>query len=195
MGKIGDTIGVARILCARMYIRGERLINLQLNGFKFVTLAASTMLLAGCSQGSTESSVAPLLEAVTGSDPIDCLLVENTENQIEENVASFTNDPTPTDLWVYPQFRYSNNCDQDVIGLKGNISFQNVVGDEIFSGDWTEDATIPVGYYFDSDPEYGFEFNEFEDAHGLLIGIDSTKTRAVFTVETLVFEDGTQLSR
>ena len=169
--------------------------NLKMTNYKFIALVASTILLAGCSQGSTENSFAPLPEALKGSNPIDCLLVENIANQIEENVESFSNDPTPTDLWVYPQFRYSNNCDQDVIGLKGSISFQNVVGDEIFYGDWTEDATIPVGNYVDSDPEYGFEFNEFEDAHGLLTGIDATKTRAVFTLETLVFEDGTQLSR
>jgi hypothetical protein len=123
------------------------------------------------------------------------LIVENIANEIETNAARFDGDPNPTDIWVYPQFRYSNDCDQDVIGLKGSISFQDVIGDEIFSGDWTEDATIPAGTYLDSDPRLGFDFNEFQTEHGLLLGIDASKARTTFTIETIVFEDGTRVER
>jgi hypothetical protein len=56
-------------------------------------------------------------------------------------------------------------------------------------------TTIPAGTYLDSDPQYGYDFNEFEDAHGLLLGRDSSKTNTVFTLETIVFEDGTKVDR
>jgi hypothetical protein len=152
-------------------------------------------VLTACSQASPETSAPILPEAKTEASPTECLSVENIGNVIEENVARFDGDPNPTDIWVYPQFRYSNDCDQAIIGLKGSISFQDVVGDEIFSGDWTEDTTIPAGTYLDSDPQYGYDFNEFEDAHGLLLGRDASKTNTVFTLETIVFEDGTKVDR
>lgn len=162
---------------------------------KVLSASVIILLLTACSQASPEISAPVLPEAETESSATECLSVENIANIIEENVAAFDGDPNPTDIWVYPQFRYSNECDQAIIGLKGSISFQDVVGDEIFSGEWTEDATIPAGTYLDSDPQFGYDFNEFEDAHGLLLGRDSSKTKTVFTVETIVFEDGTKVDR
>jgi hypothetical protein len=162
---------------------------------KVLAVSVMVLLLTACSQASPENSAPILPEAKTEVSATECLTVENIANVIEENVAGFDGDPNPTDIWVYPQFRYSNDCDQDIIGLKGSISFQDVVGDEIFSGDWTEDTTIPAGTYLDSDPQYGYDFNEFEDAHGLLLGRDASKTNTVFTLETIVFEDGTKVDR
>jgi hypothetical protein len=158
-------------------------------------LASSIIILflTACSQASTNNSAPILPEAVTEVSATECLTVENIANEIEKNVARFDGDSNPTDVWVYPQFRYSNDCDQDIIGLKGSISFQDVIGDEVFNGDWTEDATIPAGTYLDSDPRLGYDFNEFESEHGLLLGIDASKTTTVFTLETIVFEDGTKV--
>jgi hypothetical protein len=162
---------------------------------KVLAVSVLILLLTACSQASPENSAPTLPEAKTEASATECLSVENIANEIEENVARFDGDPNPTDIWVYPQWRYSNDCDQDIIGLKGVVSFQDVVGDEIFSGGWTEDWTIPAGTYLDSDPEFGFTFNEFQSEHGLLLGRDASKTRAVFTIETIVFEDGTKVDR
>jgi hypothetical protein len=129
------------------------------------------------------------------SSATECVTVENISNVIEENVSSFEGETTPTDIWVYPQFRYSNNCDQDIVGLKGDISFRDVVGDEIFNGEWTEDLTIPAGTFLDSDPEFGYEFRDFEPEHGLLSGRDASKTKTIFTLKRIVFEDGTTVDR
>jgi PBP1b-binding outer membrane lipoprotein LpoB len=160
-----------------------------------IIAVSSAILLGGCSQTPVISDSTSLPEVQEEPNPIECLLVENIGNIIDENVESFDGDPSPTDLWVYPRFRYSNNCEQNVVGMKGSISFQDVVGDEIFNGGWTEDITIPMGKSVKSDPNSGYEFNQFQDQHGVLTGTDENKTTAVFMIETLVFEDGTKISR
>ena len=77
------------------------------------------LLLTACSQASPQNSAPILPEAETEESAAACFSVENIANEIETNAARFDGDPDPTDIWVYPQFRYSNDCDQDVIGLKG----------------------------------------------------------------------------
>ena len=65
---------------------------------------------------------APATEAST----TECLSVENISNLIDENAPSYDGDPNPEDIFVSPQFRYSNDCDQDIIGLKGSVVFEDI---------------------------------------------------------------------
>jgi hypothetical protein len=72
--------------------------------------------------------------------------------------------------------------------------FQNVVGDEIFTGNYTDDNTIKVGESITSSLDFGWTFNEFEDEHGVLAGVDQSKTTAILKLSKVAFEDGTSLS-
>jgi hypothetical protein len=130
----------------------------------------------------------------TSSDAFKCFKVENLRNVIKLNQPSFDGDPSPSDIFVASQFRFTNNCDKSVVGIKGSVSFQNVVGDSIFNGGYTNDQTIPVGGSVTTSINTGWTFNQFEDAHGVLAGMDQSKTKAVMTLSKVAFEDGTSIT-
>ena len=128
------------------------------------------------------------------SDVFDCLQVTNTKNVIKLNQSRFSGDPSPTDIFVATQFRIINNCGKEVSGLKASMIFQNVVGDEVFTGEFTEDQTIKVGESITTTLNSGWTFNEFEEEHGVLAGMDASKTKAILMLSKVAFEDGTTIS-
>jgi hypothetical protein len=160
---------------------------------KTIVILIALLSLTACSPISSDGDGGEVTEATAETNPIDCLAVENIGNVIKE-IPAFSGSSV-YDLWVQPRFRYSNYCSKPVVGLKGTVSFQNVLGDEIFSGNWTDDYTISVSKAVKSDPDDGFKFSQFDDEHGVLLGLDAKKAKAVFTLETLVFDDGTKLTR
>lgn len=160
---------------------------------KALVIFIALVSITACSPISSQTSGVEVAEATPETNPIDCLVVENTGNVIKETPAF--SGSSINYLWVQPRFKYSNYCAKNVVGLKGTVSFQNVLGDELFSGGWTDDYTISVGKAVKSDPDEGYKFTQFDDEHGLLLGLDAKKTSAVFTLETLVFDDGTKLTR
>jgi hypothetical protein len=143
---------------------------------------------------SSSSSTGSSSTKDVSSDVFRCFKVENMRNIIKLNQPSFNGDPSPTDIFAASQFRFTNNCDKNVVGIKGSVSFQNVVGDTIFNGGYTNDQTVPVGGSITTSLDTGWTFNQFEDQHGQLAGIDQTKTHAVMTISKVAFEDGTSLN-
>lgn len=128
------------------------------------------------------------------SDVFDCLQVSNTKNIIKLNQSRFSGDPSPTDIFVATQFRITNNCGKEVSGLKASMIFQNVVQDEVFTGEFTEDQSIKVGESITTTLNSGWTFNEFEEEHGVLAGMDASKTNAVLMLSKVAFQDGTSIS-
>jgi hypothetical protein len=160
---------------------------------KALVIFIALLPITACSPISSQSGGSEVTEAAPETNPIDCLAIENTGNVIKETPAF--SGSSINNLWVQPRFKYSNYCEKNVVGLKGTVSFQNILGDEIFSGEWTDDYTISVGKAVKSDPDEGYKFTQFDDEHGVLLGLDAKKSNAVFTLETLVFDDGTKLTR
>jgi len=154
------------------------------------------------------SSISDSLSAATGgssssnsnaaasasSDAFKCAKVENVRNLIKLNQPSFSGDPEPNDIFVVTQFEITNNCDKPIIGIKGDVSFQDVVGDTVFTGNYTDDETIAVGASLTTSSTTGWTFNEFEDQYGKLAGIDQAKTHAVMNLTKVAFGDGTSIS-
>ena len=157
------------------------------SGSSELTRAINSNPLNPIGSGSTET------EDVS-SDIFNCLEVNNTRNSIKLNQSRFSGDPEPTDIFVATQFRITNNCGKAILGIKGSMIFQNVVGDEIFTGNYTDDNTIKVGESITSSLDFGWTFNEFEDEHGVLAGVDQSKTTAILKLSKVAFEDGTSLS-
>jgi hypothetical protein len=146
------------------------------------------------SDSSSTSSAADTSSTNESSKVFDCIKVENLRNVIKLNQPSYSGELSPTDTFVATQFKISNNCSQTVVGIKGSVDFQNVVGDTIFTGAYTDDKSIPVGEFATTSLTYGWTFNQFEDEHGQLAVIDEAKTKAVMTLTKVVFGDGTALS-
>lgn len=132
--------------------------------------------------------------ASASSDAFKCARVENVRNLIKLNQPSFSGDPEPTDIFVVTQFSITNNCDKPIIGIKGDVAFQDVVGDTVFTGNYTDDETIPVGTTLTTSSTTGWTFNEFEDQYGQLAGMDQSKTHAVMNLTKVAFGDGTSIN-
>ena len=174
----------------------------------FITLASAVLGLAVVVAGSGSSELNKAINSNllnpfgsnstesedVSSDVFNCLEVRNTKNSIKLNQSSFSGDPSPSDIFVATQFRITNNCGKAVIGIKGTMIFQNVVGDEVFTGNYTDDKTINIGESFTSSLDYGWTFNEFENEHGVLAGTDESKTKAILKLTKVAFDDGTSLS-
>ena len=173
----------------------------------FITLAAAILGLAVVVAGNGSSELTGAINSNplnpigsnstetedVSSDVFDCLEVRNTRNLIKLNQSSFSGDPEPTDIFVATQFRITNNCGKAVSGIKGSMIFQNVVGDEIFTGNYTDDKTINVGESITSSLDFGWTFNQFEDEHGVLASVDQSKTKAILKLSKVAFEDGTSI--
>ena len=123
-----------------------------------------------------------------------CVEISNANNRIKLNVSRFSGDPDPTDIFVVAQFEITNNCEKTIIGSKGSVDFQNVVGDTIFTGDWTNDNSIKSGSTFLTSSGIGWTFNQFEDVSSQLRALDASKTKAILTLSKVVFEDGTSIT-
>jgi hypothetical protein len=128
------------------------------------------------------------------SSTFNCIKITNVGNVIKLNQPRFSGDSEPTDIFVATKIRLKNNCSKEIVGVKGNVDFQNVVGDTIFTGQFTEDTTIPVGGSITTSADYGWTFNEFDDEHGQLSGIDQSKTNAILVLVKVAFADGSSLS-
>jgi hypothetical protein len=128
------------------------------------------------------------------SSTFNCIKITNVGNVIKLNQPSFSGDSDPTDIFVATKIRLKNNCSKEIVGVKGNVDFQNVVGDTIFTGEFTEDTTIPTGGSITTSADYGWTFNEFDDEHGQLSGIDQSKTNAILVLVKVAFADGSSLS-
>jgi len=174
----------------------------------FITLATAILGLAVIVAGSSSSDLSASLNSnplnsldsssttadEVSSDAFSCIQLVNTKNVIKLNQSRFSGDPSPTDTFVATQFRIANNCEKAVIGIKGTMVFRNVVGDEIFTGDFNDDQTIKAGESITTRLDYGWTFNEFEDEHGILAGIDQSKAKANLVLSKVAFEDGTSIS-
>jgi hypothetical protein len=143
---------------------------------------------------SNSSSPSSTESEDVSSNLFDCLQVANLRNAIKLNQSRFSGDPEPTDIFIATQFKFTNQCDKTVIGIKGSMSFQNVVGDVVFVGTYTDDKTIQVGESVTTSLNTGWTFNQFEDEHGQLARMDESKTRAVLTLSKIAFDDGTSIS-
>jgi hypothetical protein len=132
---------------------------------------------------------------VEPANPLDCVAVKNIGNKIKLNQPRFSGDPDPTDIFVVTRFSITNSCNQAVIGLKGTETFQNVVGDVIFSGNFTSDLTIQAGASAQTSGDRGYTFNQFEDAYGTLGSTDQAKTLSLVELSKIVFADGTTLDK
>lgn len=176
------------------------LINLGVNLKKLVSVFIGATLLVtaltGCSAagGNASGGASSGSDSALPADPMACVQVTNVANKIKLHQGSFSGDPDPTDIFVATQFSITNNCDKAIVGLKGTESFQNVVGDEIFSGNFTSDLTIKAGATTKTSATRGYTFNQFEDAYGALGSTDSAKTKSVLTLTKIVFDDGTSLA-
>lgn len=165
-------------------------------GLVFIVSGSSSFrvnneLIPNSSNSSSPSSV----ESEDGSlNLFDCMQVANLRNAIKLNQSRFSGDPEPTDIFIATQFKFINQCDKTVIGIKGSMSFQNVVGDVVFVGTYTDDKTIQVGESVTTSLNTGWTFNQFEDEHGQLARMDESKTRAVLTLSKIAFDDGTSIS-
>jgi hypothetical protein len=171
---------------------------------KFFSLGATLLLatgaLAGCASPMNNNAVQSNTNETAATaqqpdDPMACVGLRNISNTIKLHQPSFAGEPNPTDIGVYARFAITNSCDKAVSGLKGSLSFQNVVGDEIFTGNFTSDLTIPVGKTVNTSPTLGYTFNQFEDAYGALSATDGAKAHALLTLDKIVFDDGTSLSK
>lgn len=130
----------------------------------------------------------------TNTKIFECVEVKNTKNQIRVNQPSFDGDPNPTDVFAASQFRITNNCEKSIIGISATVDFKNVVGDTIFTGRFTDDHTVAKGDSYLTSLSRGWTFNQFEDEHGLLTGIDASKTKSIMSLSKIVFNDGTSIT-
>ena len=168
----------------------------------FALLITLGLTATGCATSANSSSNKDLnssqSEASTDvpvpSDPLACVRLKNVGNRILLNQPRFSGDPEPTDTIVNTQYAITNVCGRTIVGLKGTESFQNIVGDEIFSGNFTSDLTIKNGSTVLTNPSLGYSFNEFEDAYGTLSATNENKTRGVVTLSKIVFADGTTVT-
>jgi hypothetical protein len=165
-------------------------------GIALVTISAySSSISDSLNSGSgNSSSASSSIAASTSSDAFKCVKVNNVRNLIKLNQPSFYDDPEPTDIFVVTQFRIVNNCDKPIIGIKGSVTFQDVVGDTVFTGNYTDDETIAVGATLTTSASTGWTFNEFEDQHGQLAGMDQAKTHAIMSLTKVAFGDGTSIN-
>jgi len=159
-----------------------------------VALSGNSNLGNSLDLGSEGSGSTSNAHKSASSSVFNCLKVTNVANAIKLNQPSFSGDPDPTDIFVATKLRITNKCGKSIVGIKGSVDFQNVVGDTIFTGGFTDDNTILSGESFTTSLNTGWTFNEFEDEYGLLGGMDQTKTKAILVLTKVAFEDGTMLT-
>ena len=156
------------------------------------------VLLSGCSSGlladqgaQSSGSSNEAAQEGTAAGPFDWFLIENTRNRIKDNQPGYSGDIDPDHVRVFIDLEVTNNCDQAIDGIKGSIDFQNVVGDTIFRANLVIDETIEPGATVETPRDEFYEFNMFQDEHGILLTVSADKARAVTEIERVVFSDGT----
>jgi hypothetical protein len=154
---------------------------------------STSSALGSLSSSNSNTSLQSNSVGSSNSGAFQCLAIENLTNVIRLNQPSFEGDPSPSDIFVATSFKLTNNCGKEIIGIKSTVDFQNVVGDTIFTGNYTNDQSIPVGGSITTPLDNGWTFNQFEDQYGTLAGTDAKKTKAVMTLSKVAFQDGTSL--
>jgi hypothetical protein len=191
-----DTQGLGRKNFGFSQVQFILAISVAVAGLALVTISAYSSSISDSLSSATDNTSTSNSNSVasTSSDAFKCVKVRNVRNSIKLNQPSFYGDPEPTDIFVVTQFAITNNCDKPIIGIKGSVTFQDVVGDTVFTGNYTDDETVAVGAILTTSATTGWTFNEFEDQHGRLAGMDQAKTHAVMNLSKVAFGDGTSIN-
>ena len=167
---------------------------LSIAGLVLVVISALSNRIPESLNSASSNTSSSSNSLTTSVDAFKCLKVDNVRNLIKLNQPSFSGDPEPTDIFAVTQFKITNNCGKQIIGIKGSVTFQDVVGDTVFTGSYTDDQTIDVGASLITSADTGWTFNEFEDQYHQLAGLDQTKTHAVMALTKVAFGDGTSIN-
>ncbi len=159
-----------------------------------VALSGNSGLGSRLKDSSNNASSAETTTKAESSSIFKCVKTENIGNAIKLNQPSFSGDPEPMDVFVATKIKITNNCGKSIVGVKGSVDFKNIVGDTIFIGGFTDDNTILAGESLTTSFDTGWTFNQFEEQHGQLSGLDQDKTSATLVLSKVVFSDGSALT-
>lgn len=174
--------------------------------------AATTALPEPVAPQSVSPEPAPTEESTTGaspvsppltptevskepeSDPSACLSVRPLPVKLRKGVDQYGFSSSGDDVFVEVRFELTNNCDQPVKGIKGEVSITDLFESPVINGNFQETIQIPVGKTVKTESGNGYFVSQFDNWYQSLLDANEDDLTVTYTPVVTILKDGTRLS-